>query len=140
MTDEEERSRYADNAVLVAELSEELLVESEASSTKWNEGKPIRKARTIHPIETSYMGYRFRSRLEARWAVFFDTLNIVYRYEPEGFDLDGKWYLPDFWLPEQDCWIEIKGQDPTPEERKKAIQLALGSGKRVLVLAGDVWT
>lgn len=25
-------------------------------------------------IETEYKGYRFRSRLEARWAVFFDTL------------------------------------------------------------------
>jgi hypothetical protein len=24
-------------------------------------------------IETHYKGYRFRSRLEARWAVFFDT-------------------------------------------------------------------
>ena len=51
------------------------------------------------PIETHYKGYRFRSRLEARWAVFFDALQIPYRYEPEGFDLNGLWYLPDFYLP-----------------------------------------
>jgi hypothetical protein len=32
-------------------------------------------------------GYRFRSRLEARWAVFFDVAGIPWQYEPEGFDL-----------------------------------------------------
>jgi hypothetical protein len=37
----------------------------------------------IKPIETRYNGYRFRSRLEARWAVFFDTLGIEYQYELE---------------------------------------------------------
>lgn len=60
-------------------------------------------------IETIYKGYRFRSRLEARWAVFFDALGVPYQYEPEGFDL-GKagYYLPDFYLPEQDRWVEIK--------------------------------
>lgn len=54
----------------------------------------------IQPIETIYRGYRFRSRLEARWAVFFDALGIEWEYEPEGYKLsDGTWYLPDFWLP-----------------------------------------
>lgn len=50
----------------------------------------------IKPIETVYNGYRFRSRLEARWAVLFDGIGIRYRYEPEGFALDdGTLYLPD---------------------------------------------
>lgn len=54
----------------------------------------------IKAIETIYRGYRFRSRLEARWAVFFDGMGIEYEYEPEGFDLGSAgWYLPDFWLP-----------------------------------------
>ena len=44
----------------------------------------------IKPIETVYNGYRFRSRLEARWAVFFRAVGIEYQYEPEGFDMDGK--------------------------------------------------
>ena len=30
----------------------------------------------IKPIETVYNGYRFRSRLEARWAVFFRAVGI----------------------------------------------------------------
>lgn len=57
---------------------------------------------SIQPIETKYKGYRFRSRLEARWAVFFDALGVEYEYEPEGFKLpNGKVYLPDFRLK---CW------------------------------------
>lgn len=64
----------------------------------------------IKPIETTYKGYRFRSRLEARWAVFFDALGIKYEYEPEGFQLsDGTLYLPDFWLPESKTFFEVKG-------------------------------
>lgn len=52
-------------------------------------------------IETSYDGYLFRSRLEARWAVFFNKLGIKYEYEKEGYFLgNGVKYLPDFWLPE----------------------------------------
>jgi hypothetical protein len=64
----------------------------------------------IKAIETQYNGYRFRSRLEARWAVFFDTLGITYEYEKEGYDLDGTWYLPDFWLPDLKLWVETKGE------------------------------
>jgi len=64
----------------------------------------------LKAIETKYKGYRFRSRLEARWAVFFDTLEMPWEYEKEGFDLDGLWYLPDFWLPKNQLWVEIKGE------------------------------
>jgi hypothetical protein len=51
----------------------------------------------IKAIETRYKGYRFRSRLEARWAVFFDACCYQWEYEPEGFALPcGTYYLPDF--------------------------------------------
>lgn len=74
----------------------------------------------IKAIETVYNGYRFRSRLEARWAVFFDALGIKYEYEKEGYDLgDAGWYLPDFWLPDDELWVEIKGPDPTPKDIHK---------------------
>lgn len=63
----------------------------------------------IKPIETNYKGYRFRSRLEARWAVFFDALGVAWDYEKEGYDLgDAGWYLPDFWLPSLGIFVEIK--------------------------------
>jgi hypothetical protein len=48
-------------------------------------------------IETKWKGYSFRSRLEARWAVFFDTLGLEWDYESEGFHLPGGYrYLPGF--------------------------------------------
>lgn len=78
-------------------------------------------AKTIKAIETEYKGYRFRSRLEARWAVFFDALIIPFEYEKEGFDMDGLWYLPDFWLPEQNAWLEIKGPELTDSDKEKAV-------------------
>src|SRR6266581_5789219 len=93
----------------------------------------------ITPIETFYNGHRFRSRLEARWAVFYHTLGIEYLYENEGYNLDGTWYLPDFYLPKQDCFIEIKSQLPTKEEQKKTELLALYTGKTVFTFFGDVW-
>ena len=52
----------------------------------------------IKPIETEYKGYRFRSRLEARWAVFFDACGFKWDYEPEGYEVGGVKYLPDFRL------------------------------------------
>lgn len=45
-------------------------------------------------IPTAYAGVNFRSRLEARWACFFDNVGWDWAYEP--FDLDG--YIPDFVL------------------------------------------
>ena len=73
-------------------------------------------------IETEYKGYKFRSRLEARWAVFFDACDVRWEYEPEGFDLgDGLYYLPDFLLhnvyhynddsrPWKDLFVEVKAK------------------------------
>ena len=69
----------------------------------------------IKPIETIYKGHKYRSRLEARWAVFFDAAGIEFQYEPEGFVLkDGTYYLPDFYLPKLKgrsgpVYVEVKG-------------------------------
>jgi hypothetical protein len=48
----------------------------------------------IKAIPTIYEGVRFRSRLEARWAAFFDLAGWPWEYEP--FDLEG--WCPDFRL------------------------------------------
>lgn len=62
----------------------------------------------IKAIETRYRGYRFRSRLEARWAVFFDAAGIRWDYEAEGYVVNGRPYLPDFYLPGLECFFEVK--------------------------------
>jgi len=108
----------------------------------------------IKPIETVYNGYRFRSRLEARWAVFFDAMGIKYEYEPEGFEVDGEKYLPDFYLPEIETYVEIKRVDAfeirysddcervsfSGEESEKYAKFAnkiVYSGKQFLIVFGD---
>jgi len=64
----------------------------------------------VKPIETRWRGCRFRSRLEARWAVFIDSLGLRWEHEPQGFMTSLGPYLPDFWLPSQRTWVEIKPQ------------------------------
>ncbi|MDB2127492.1 hypothetical protein [Enterocloster clostridioformis] len=89
----------------------------------------------IKAIQTEYKGYKFRSRLEARWAVFFDTLGVKWEYEPEGYDLgNGVYYLPDFLLHDVtvnhglfkrhcDIYVEVKGV-MTDEDAKKIIRFS----------------
>lgn len=90
---------------------------------------------------TYYRGCRFRSRLEARWAVFFDHLDIGWLYEPEGFIVGRRHYLPDFLL-ESGTWVEVKGHEEAldkPFLRRAALTLpqmpASGErGPRLMVL------
>ena len=52
-------------------------------------------AREIKSIETDVEGIVVRSRTEARWAVFFNTLGVSFQYEPERIKLaNGESYLP----------------------------------------------
>jgi hypothetical protein len=99
----------------------------------------------VQVIETEYAGYLFRSRLEARWAVLMDHLGRRWVYEKEEFDLDGEWYLPDFWLP---CptrqhsgagyWLEVKPEPLTKDERRLLEKLVLGTGHHGMAFCGNI--
>jgi hypothetical protein len=98
-------------------------------------------------IQTEYKGYQFRSRLEARWAVFFDHLGIEWTYEDQGYEVEGHRYLPDFWLPRAHCWVEVKG-DPDglrKEHRRMCAILGANSplrgfvaGHSALIVLGEI--
>lgn len=66
------------------------------------------------PLPTIYQGVPFRSRLEARWAYFFERLGLAWEYEPGGVVLawDGRAipYAPDFFVRARDwaCAVEVK--------------------------------
>lgn len=92
--------------------------------------------RTIRAIQTTYGGVKFRSRVEARWAVFFDAMGIRYEYEPEGFEVRGGAYLPDFRLAKLHLFLEIKGQAPSEEEVAKCADLARAAEYDVLLAVG----
>lgn len=96
----------------------------------------------MQAIETRYKGFRFRSRLEARWAVFFDCLGIQWVYEPEGYELIREAgmlrYLPDFWLPEVGLFAEVKGNLNSVsfgDDVEKMLLLANQSRRGILLLA-----
>lgn len=98
---------------------------------------------TIPAIETRYKGFRFRSRTEARWAIFLDALDIEWEYEKEGYDLgEAGWYLPDFWLPKQRIWIEVKpllrapNGEPVWPDMNKQCALAEMLEQEVITLCG----
>lgn len=102
-------------------------------------------------IETKWKGWRFRSRTEARWAVFLEAVGISFEYEPEGVILSSGPYLPDFRFElysdfrksggepievVAQCWLEIKGQTPTEDELKRCSDLAIESRAAVLLAVG----
>lgn len=89
-------------------------------------------------LETEFDGYMFRSLHEARWAVFYKYLHQAYRYEHQGYDLGGEWYLPDFWFPKLKIWVEIKAEFPTDRERTLAQRLAVVTGDPVFVTFGPI--
>ncbi|MBA8838156.1 hypothetical protein [Ochrobactrum sp. RH2CCR150] len=66
---------------------------------------------TIKAIPTEYAGVNFRSRLESRWAAFFDLVGLKWDYEP--FDLEG--WVPDFLLRTSltNVLVEVKPVDLT---------------------------
>lgn len=68
----------------------------------------------LRPIETIYKGFRFRSRLEARWAVFLDHCRERWTYEHQGYHLPSGRYLPDFWFAQRRAILEVKPENQLP--------------------------
>lgn len=51
----------------------------------------------------------FRSTLEFKFSVWLTRHLIRYDYEPVAFPAGNGWYIPDFFLPDYQCFIETKG-------------------------------
>ena len=65
-----------------------------ARASRSSRGARSPKGAKYAAIPTMYAGVQFRSRLEARYAAYFDLLEWDWQYEP--FDLNG--YIPDFYV------------------------------------------
>lgn len=112
--------------------------------------KAPKNSKIIQSIFTNYAGYTFKSRLEARWAVFFDHMKLDYMYEPVCMFLPAAScnYSPDFFVPHLQLaggrdvavWIEIKGPSPISEELKKASELCGQTETDVYMFFGDIGT
>jgi len=91
-------------------------------------------------LPSAYRGIRFRSRTEARWAIYFEALGIPWEYEVEGFALPSGNYAPDFLLPPRDSvparWVEIKNGPVTEIDQRLARELAELTGLAVVTFVG----
>lgn len=72
----------------------------------------------------SHMGFRedlghfVRSTWEADYCRVLRHLGVEYQYEPKTFDLGEMTYTPDFYLPSEDKYVEIKGWMTEKSARK----------------------
>lgn len=87
-------------------------------------------------LQTRYGGLTYRSRTEARWAVFFDMIGLRHQYEPEGYEIRVGYYRPDFWLPDLRMFFEVKGTDPTHDEVEKCQALCEAAECDMLMSSG----
>lgn len=84
----------------------------------------------IKAIETKFRGYQFRSRLEARWAAFFELIGWKWDYEP--VDFNG--WIPDFAIyGHRLVYVEIKPVVEFPNDVEQKV-IASGCKEEVLVL------
>jgi len=92
----------------------------------------------VQAIETEYHGYRMRSRLEARWAAFFDRCQWSWHYEP----LEHGTWIPDFAIGWEPTFCEVKPffRDEDWTDMIRQIDAALTPPYRVVCLgAGPRW-
>lgn len=74
-------------------------------------------------IATLFDGIEYRSRLEARWAAFFNNIGWKYTYEP--FDGDG--YIPDFLIHgDRPLLVEVKPAVTESEYRAPIDKVSAG--------------
>lgn len=85
-------------------------------------------------IPTIYRGVNFRSRLEARWAAFFDIAKFQWVYEP--IDLDG--WAPDFSLKTSlgIVYVEVKPVDIEPQDYSQFEKVQPHINSHMVLLCG----
>lgn len=89
--------------------------------------QPRSGARGPRAIQTHWAGCAFRSRAEARVAVFLQNLGLRWQYEPQGFTVGPRRrpYLPDFYISDIGLWLEIKPRNADQADRDIEAEMAL---------------
>lgn len=86
----------------------------------------------IKAIETKFKGFKFRSRLEAKWAAMFELLGWNWDYEP--VDFNG--WIPDFVIyGKSPVYVEVKPVIEFPED--VAAELEASGCKDEMLIVGQ---
>lgn len=109
---------------------------------------PVRSKTSFISTKTQYKENTYESRLEARWAMVFDLLDMRFTYEgimvtsvhmemllrPHG---NGKYYKPDMFLQQVGVAVEIKPTYPSTHERLLAAEFARSMGPIIVLFGGS---
>lgn len=106
---------------------------SEAQAKSWAEGK--RGLPTWKKSGGTHNGVWMRClNSEGVFAEQLDRANIQWVYEPRRFKTSLGSYLPDFYLPEFDIWVEVKGQQPPSQVLAKLQAFREETGKCLIIV------
>lgn len=85
----------------------------------------------VWALPTTYRDTRFRSTLEADWAATFDAFGEgwYWEYEPAAVQVGEISYRPDFHLPEQRVWCEVKGPHGLRVDKPLAVARVFGANQ-----------
>jgi hypothetical protein len=87
-----------------------------------------------NPIESSYAGFKFRSRTEAKYAILFDLFKWDWSYEPPEYD----GWIPDFAIGPEPTMVEVKGFWNPDEFQEQLVKIRKsGCTGDVLLLGAD---
>jgi hypothetical protein len=91
----------------------------------------------IRAIPTLFHGVQYKSRLEAKFARLLQLLNVRFVYEPmRHVKSGGGTYTIDFFLPEQQLYVELKPKRPHLEEEQRCEDMS-AQGFRVALMYGS---
>lgn len=80
-----------------------------------------------------------RSSYEFAYAKYLDSKNIKWYYEFQTFDVGSTTYTPDFFIPEKNLWIEIKGwMRPNHLEKIKKFKEKYPEKKFIILFKEDL--
>lgn len=70
-------------------------------------------------VDTPDGAIPMRSSWEIKYSIFLTEKGIPWEYEPKLWDCPTGSYMPDFYLPDTDTYVEVKGQDNEKQKIKR---------------------
>jgi hypothetical protein len=86
-------------------------------------------------VDAQCRKWQMRSSWEVGYAKMLDAQSLSWTYEPHRLRLsNGRIYIPDFWVEEWQCYVEIKGYDFGGDLRK--VYIAQQDGYNIKLIHG----
>jgi len=75
---------------------------------EFNKKNPPESQRTPY-INSNGKLWNMRSSWEVKFAKWLDSKGFIWEYEHRLYEMNGVYYIPDFWVNDFNCYIEVKG-------------------------------